>query len=189
MLPTGDIKQAILHPHPDVRMLAAHYFSRSFSSDNSVMPLIIEAVDTYGRENSVHLMGEGEQLPQTESTIEWCLNELRQDFDENEEALWNYRIAVAKVLVNSDLSLTLQRESETSEVLASIPELRLAFAERVSLLGRDSETVWRELEDFCEQERDTPYLSEMDMPYANRLVEALRAWRCGLRAKNPVDAR
>jgi len=173
MLSTGDIKQAILHPHPDVRRLAAHYFSRSFSSDTSVMPLIIEAVEKYGRENSVHLMGEGERLPQTESTIEWCLNELRQDFDENDEALWNYRIAVAKALVDSDLSLTLQRESEISEVLASIPDLQLAFAERVSLLGRDSETVWRQLEDFCEQEKDTPYLSEMDMPYANRLVEAL----------------
>ena len=174
MLPTEDIKQAILHPHPDVRRLAAHYFSRSFSSDTSVMPLIIEAVEEYGRENSVHLVGEGERLPQTESTIEWCLDELRQDFEENDEGLWNYRIAVAKVLADSDLSLTLKRESEISEALASIPDLRSAFTERVSLLGRDSETVWRQLEDFCEQEKDTPYLSEMDMPYANRLVEALR---------------
>jgi hypothetical protein len=173
MRPTEDIKQAILHPHPDVRRLAAHYFSRSFSSDTSVMPLIIEAVEQYGRENSVHLIGEGERLPQTESTIEWCLNELRRDFDENDEALWNYRLAVAKALVDSDLSLTLQRESEISEVLASIPDFRLAFTERVSLLERDSESVWRELEDFCEREKDTPYLSEMDMPYANRLVEAL----------------
>jgi hypothetical protein len=154
-------------------MLAAHYFSRSFSGDTSVMPLIIEAVEKYGRENSVHLVGEGERLPQSESTIEWCLDELRRDFDENDEALWNYRLAVAKVLVDSDLSLTLKRESEISEALASNPDLRLAFTERVSLLGRDSETVWRQLEDFCEQERDTPYLSEMDVPYANRLVEAL----------------
>jgi hypothetical protein len=172
-LSEAEIREAILHTDLSIRIAALHYFSRSFSSDTSIMPLIIEAVDKYGRENSVHLMGEGERLPQTESTIEWCLNELRQDFEENDEALWNYRIAVAKVLVDSDLSLTVQRESEISEALASIPELPLAFAERVSLLGRDSETVWRELEDFCEQEKDTPYLSEIDMPYANRLVEAL----------------
>ena len=173
MLSTGDIKQAILHPHPDVRRLAAHYFSRSFSSDTSVMPLIIEAVEKYGRENSVHLVGEGDRLPQTEPTIEWCLNELSRDFDENDEALWDYRIAVARVVVHSELSLTLKRELEIMEVLDFASDFKTGFSERVSLLAKDSETIWRELEDFCEQEKETPYLSEMDMPHANRLVEAL----------------
>jgi hypothetical protein len=172
-LSEAEIRKAILHTDLSVRVAALDYFSRSFSTDISVMPLIIEAVERYGRENSVQLVGEGERLPQTETTIEWCLNELRREFDEHDEKFWDYRIAVAKVLADSDLSLTLQRESELSEVLASIPELRLALTDRVSLRGKDSETMWRELEDFCEQEKDTPYLSEMDMPHANRLVEAL----------------
>jgi hypothetical protein len=168
-----EIRKAICHTDLSVRVAALDYFSRSFSTDTSVMPLIIEAVERYGRENSVHLVGEGERLPQTEATIRWCLNEMRREFDKNDETSWDYRMAVAKVLAHSDLSLTLKTESELSEVLASIPELRLAFSERVSLLEKDSETVWRELEDFCEQEKDTPYLSEMDTPHANRLVEAL----------------
>jgi len=173
MLPAADIKRAILHPQPDVRRLAAHYFSRSFSSDTSVMPLIVDAVEMYGRENSVHLVGEGERLPQTESTIDWCLDELRRDFDENDETLWDYRIAVARVVVESDLSLTLKRDSEIMEGLDFVSEFKTSRSERVSLLAKDSETIWRELEDFCEREKDTPYLNEMDMSHANRLVEAL----------------
>ena len=153
--------------------LPPHYFSRSCSSDTSVMPLVIEAVEKYGRENSVDLVDEGERLPQTESTIGWCLTELRRDFDEDDETLSDYRFALGEILVHSDLSLTLKSEPDILEVLAAIPELRFAFTERVSLLGKNAEMVWRELEDFCEQEKDTPFLSEMDIPHANGLVEAL----------------
>jgi SEC-C motif len=137
------------------------------------MPLVIEAVEKYGRENSVDLVAEGERLPQTESTIDWCLTELRRDFDEDDETLSDYRFALGGILVHSDLSLTLKSEPDILEALVSIPELQLAFTERVSLFGKNAEMVWRELEDFCERERDTPYLSEMDMPHANRLVETL----------------
>jgi hypothetical protein len=54
-------------------------FSRSFSDDALISPLVIEAVEKYGRANSVHLVGEGERLAQTEATIDWCLEEMRQD--------------------------------------------------------------------------------------------------------------
>jgi len=172
-LSEAQIRETIRHPDLPVRVASLHYFSRSFGSDTSVMPLVIEAVAMYGRENSVHLVGEGDCLPQTESTIEWCLSELRRDFDENDETLCDYRFAVAKVLAHSDLSLTLRKESGIMELLDFLSELKTAFSERVSLLAKDPETIWRELEDFCEQEKDTPYLSEMDMPRANRLVEAL----------------
>ena len=43
------IKQAILHPDPKIRERATRFFSRSFSSDPSLMPLVIKAVETYGR--------------------------------------------------------------------------------------------------------------------------------------------
>jgi SEC-C motif len=168
-----EIQRAILHSDPCARMTALQYFSRSCSSDTSVMPLVIEAVEKYGRENSVDLVAEGERLPQTESTIDWCLTELRRDFDEDDETLSDYRFALGGILAHSDRSLTLKSEPDILEALVSIPELQLAFTERVSLFGKNAEMVWRELEDFCERERDTPYLSEMDMPHANRLVETL----------------
>jgi hypothetical protein len=168
-----EIQRAILHSDPSARITALNYFSRSLSSDTSVMPLVIEAVEKYGREKSVDLVVEGERLPQTESTIAWCLTELRRDFDEDDETLSDYRYALGRILAHSDLALTLKSEPDISEVLVPIPELQLAFTDRVSLFGKNAEMVWRELEDFCEREKDTPYLSEMDLPHANRLVETL----------------
>ena len=136
-LTEADIQQFILHSDPSVRNAAVDYFSRSFSDNASVMPFVIETVEKYGRATSVHLVSQGERLPQSECTIEWCLKELRQEFDEDDENLRDYRFAIGKILACCDLALTLTREAEILEVLGSIPELRLAFAERVSLLGKN----------------------------------------------------
>ena len=115
-LPEEQIKQAILHLELPVRTLALHYFSRSFSDNTTVMPMVVEAVEKYGRQESIHLVGEGENLPQTESTIQWCLEELRRDFGEQDENLDNYRYALSKVLTSADPSLTLTKESHSIAV-------------------------------------------------------------------------
>ena len=116
-LPEAKIKQAILHSELPVRTLALDYFSRSISDDSTVMPFVVEAVEKFGREASIHLVGEGENLPQTASTIQWCLEELRRDFDEQDEYLDDYRFALSKVLASADPSLTLNKESEILELL------------------------------------------------------------------------
>ena len=45
--PEGKIKEAILHPDPEIRDRATGYFARSSCPDPSLMPLVIEAVETY----------------------------------------------------------------------------------------------------------------------------------------------
>ena len=52
-LPESKIKEAILHPDADIRERAVRYFDDSFSRDVSVMPLVIEAVERYGREGRI----------------------------------------------------------------------------------------------------------------------------------------
>ena len=172
-LPDDQIKQAILHSDLPVRRLALHYFSQSFSDDTTVMPVVIEAAEKYGRVASIHLVGEGQNLPQTESTIQWCMEELRQDFDEQDENLQNYRFALSKVLANADPSLLRDKESEVTELPALLPEFGKALSERIHLLDEDSNTLWDKLEEFCERENEKQYLNEMDLPHAYRLVEAL----------------
>ncbi len=46
------IKEAILHPDLDVRDRAASYFAKSDSPDPSIMPLVIQAVETHGRQDA-----------------------------------------------------------------------------------------------------------------------------------------
>lgn len=49
------IKQAILHPEEEMREQALHYFSNSRSQDDTVMPLVIQAVEKYGRNGCQNL--------------------------------------------------------------------------------------------------------------------------------------
>ena len=44
--PEAQIKQAILHPEEEMREQALHYFSDARSQDDTVMPLVIQAVES-----------------------------------------------------------------------------------------------------------------------------------------------
>ena len=72
------IKEAILDTDPEVRQRAIRFFAKSFSSDTSVMPLVIKAVETFGREDAYHLIGSSRDLPQTEDTVDWVIEELNE---------------------------------------------------------------------------------------------------------------
>jgi hypothetical protein len=75
--PEDKIKEAILHPDIEIRDRAVRYFAQSFSTDTSLMPLVIKAVEAYGRPNDAYrLIGASRELPQTEDTIAWIIDEL-----------------------------------------------------------------------------------------------------------------
>jgi hypothetical protein len=65
--PDDKIKEAILHPDIEIRNRAVRYFANSFSTNTSLMPLVIKAVETYGRQdNAYRLVGASSKLSQTE---------------------------------------------------------------------------------------------------------------------------
>src|SRR5450755_773690 len=98
--PEAKIKEAILHPDIEIRDRATMYFAKSFSSDLSIMPLVIKGVETYGRENDAYrLIGASRDLPQTEETIAWVIDELNNDLCEKYE---NYAYNLSMVLVDTD---------------------------------------------------------------------------------------
>ena len=65
-LTEAKIKAAIQHPEEEVRLTALRYFDDSYSRDESVMPLVIQAVETYGVETSFSILREADCLPQTD---------------------------------------------------------------------------------------------------------------------------
>ncbi|WP_417389752.1 SEC-C metal-binding domain-containing protein [Gimesia sp.] len=178
-LPEEQIKQAILHSELPIRSLALRYFTHSFSEDTTVMPLVIQVVEKYGREISIPFIRGGAGLPQTASTIEWCMEELRQNLVIDQENLDDYRYAYAlsNIITHADPLLTRTSELEILGLPGFLPELGSAFSERIHLLTEDAESLWNRLMNFCERENEKQYLSEMDLPHAYRLVEALG--RCG----------
>ena len=158
------IKEAILHPDMEIRDRATSYFAKSFSSDLSIMPLVIKAVETYGRENDAYrLIGLSRDLPQSEDTIAWVIDELN---DESCDKYENYAYNLSMVLVDADPALLLPRESDILEARHFLPDLRTPLTDRLRMLSWDEATCWQKLEEFCEEGKDkhTPTRSTWAKP-------------------------
>jgi hypothetical protein len=169
--PEDKIKEAILHPDIDIRDRAVVYFAKSFSTDTSIMPLVIRAVETYGRQNDTYrLIGASRDLPQTEDTIDWVIDELNAEPTATFES---YAYNLSMVLVNADAALLLPRESAILGALHFPSELRPALTDRLGMLSWDAATCWQRLEEFCEEGKDKEYVNEVNLSYANLVVEAL----------------
>ncbi len=111
-LSENKIKEAILDPDLEIRRRAISFFAKSYSTDRSVMPLVIEAVETFGRQDAYHLIGLSRDLPQTEATIAWIIDELNSVESDQHE---NYTYNLSMVLVKADPALLLLKESDILE--------------------------------------------------------------------------
>src|SRR4051794_13711314 len=102
------IKEAILHPDPEIRDRVTSYFAKSYSPDPSLMPLVIKAVETHGRHDAYRVVGLSRDLRQSEDTIAWVLAELN---DPQTDRYENYAFNLSMVLVQAEPALLLPRES------------------------------------------------------------------------------
>jgi len=169
-LSDSKIKEMILDTNLEHRRRAVSYFSESCSSDLSLMPLVIQAVEKYGRKNAYELIGSARDLPQTAGTIAWVIDELN---DEQNDPHENYTHNLAMVLVNADPTLLLQQESAILGSRHFQPHLRAPLTERLQMLAWDAATCWQKLEEFCEESKEKQYINEVNLDYGRRIVEAL----------------
>ncbi|NQV27473.1 MAG: hypothetical protein HQ518_24245, partial [Rhodopirellula sp.] len=142
-LPEPKIKAAILHPEEAVRLTALAYFADSFTTDASLMPLVIEAVEKYGRESAFRILRDAERLPQTETSFNWLLNELQADFDLKDVDQDNYRFAVCLALLSAPLDLLVEHNNLISDCPNFAPELFPALHELVTMASWDWATGWK----------------------------------------------
>ena len=179
--PEAKIKEAILHPELEIRDRAASYFGTSFSSDLTIMPLVIKAVETYGRQNDAYpLIGASRDLQQSEETIAWVIDELNGESCDKYE---NYAYNLSMVLVDADPALLLPRESDIFDARHFLASLRVPLTDRLRMLSWDEATCWQKLEEFCEEGKDKKDTSEINLGYANRVVEALARYGKDCEAK------
>ena len=141
-LPESKIKAAILHPEEDVRLTALAYFADSFTTVESLMPLVIEAVEKYGRESAFRILRDAERLTQTETSFNWLLNELQADFDPSDVDQDNYRFAVCLALLSAPLELLVEHQKAILNCPNFAPELVPALDELVKMASWDWATGW-----------------------------------------------
>lgn len=177
------IKEAILNAEVDIRERAIRYFANSSSMDLTVMPLVIEAVEKFGRTDAYRLVGSARDLPQTDATIGWVIDELN---DEQCDKYDSYAYNLSMVLLEADPVLVLPRESAILEARHFQPDLKSPFLERLQMLAWDEATCWLKLEEFCEEGKNKEYTNSVNLAHANRIVEALA--RSGDGCKEKVEA-
>ena len=130
--PAEQIKDAILHPDPEIRDRATSYFAKAYSADASIMPQVIRAVETYGRQDAYRLIGLARDLRQTDETIAWVIGELN---GESSDRFESYPYNLSMVLAEADPALLLPREAAILEARYLQPDLRPALTERLRMLS------------------------------------------------------
>src|SRR5262245_55933820 len=171
-LPEAKIKEGILHPEIMVREEALRYYADCFSRDTEVMPLAIQAMEKFGRENAFRYVHPLEQLAQSESTIDWVIREVHREV-KGAEAYDSYHFTLSRLLCAADLKLVAPRAQEIVSAPGFTKEMVPGFQERPQLAAWDAGQCWKELEHISAQALCGKDASEVDFDHANRVVEAL----------------
>lgn len=176
-LAESTIKAAILHPEEEARLTAVSYFSGSFSQDEAVMPLVIQAVERYGRDKAFRILRNAERLSQTQATVDWLLNGLRQDYALEDVEDDNYRFAIALILYGAPPDVLLQRQAELAALPMFPDQLRGPLDERLDMLSWDWNRGWAALEAFGQNTMRKGSFTWNDVRYADRIIESLARHR------------
>jgi hypothetical protein len=172
-LPAEKIKQAILHPDEEVRVTAVEYFSDSYSSDPEIMPLVIQAVEKYGRDSAFRILRDAERLVQTPSTLDWLVDQLRGDFDFTKIYEDNVCFATSLVILAAPVDLLVGRRAEI-EALGNFPEeLRSPLEDRLTMASWTWDQSWAALEELGRKTMSSDEFSWNDNSHAARIVKAL----------------
>ena len=72
------VKQAILHADRDVREAAVYYFSRSFSQDPTIMPLVMLAIEQFGKDDAFEIYSFVDDLVQADNTVRSLIRQVKR---------------------------------------------------------------------------------------------------------------
>ncbi|MGO9111198.1 MAG: SEC-C metal-binding domain-containing protein [Thermoguttaceae bacterium] len=169
------IKQGILHSEPDVRSEAVLYFSRSYTHDPSILPLVIEAIERYGWDDAFEVPYCISGLPLNDATLSWVLAQLQHKDAKKPDAYgytgrWH---TLNSLLSNADAELLAQHLDAIIDVLGIETVVIETMSQRVTLLTTDTEACWSALEQFCVDAKDVDDIGEVDLDYAYALIEAI----------------
>jgi HEAT repeat protein len=168
-LPEAKIKEALLHPEKIVRQEALHYFAKGHTQDQQVMPLAIQAIQTYGRNDAFffgHLLSD---LLQTAATIDWAIQQLNSPDAKQADQEFH----LSRLLCQADPKLLLPRQDDILSARGFNKHLVTAFEERLRLLTWDADKCWRELETISERNKNETETRKIGLDHSRHVVEAL----------------
>ena len=166
------IKRGILHPERMARDVAVRYFTNSFSDDPTIMPLAIQAVETHGWENAF-LYHSLTNLAQTEDTLLWGIDQLNRQGRPESEKDFTHCLRLSRIISQANVSLLMRHEQAVLGLEGLFAEQREMIAERLRMMTLDTESLWEELEQFCQDAKDNRYTDQLDLAQAFPMAEAI----------------
>ena len=176
-LSESTIKAAILHPEEEVRLTATRYFSGSFSQDETIMSLVVQAVQRNGTSNAFHILREAEHFLQSPATADWLISELRRDYNLQDLGNDNYRFAVALILYHARPELLSTRQDEIASLPMFPAQMRAPLQERIDVLSWGWDRGWAALEALGRDTMRRQGFTHNDARYAYRIIESLARYR------------
>ena len=172
-LTTDQIKQGILHPTQEVRDASVYYFTDCYSTDSEIMHLTVQTIDKFGWDDAFGMYSFLQHLVQTEETLSWTIDQLRHRRQPNNETEACLTSWLLDALTSADPVLLKAHEDDIRDLEAVDEDVLEAVEERILLHGFTAEKLWQELEEFCEHNKTEDYLTDEDIDFAHRLVEAM----------------
>jgi hypothetical protein len=170
LYPEEKIREAILHPDHKVQRAALSYFSNHFSSDPTIMPVVIQALEMPNSGlKTASLRRQTMNLRQTPETVDWLLRELNAPTTPDQN---HYHYACSQMLIQADIDLVAPRQAEIAAAENLHPRSLAEFNIRLRVQDWDQTTCWESLERFCDDNREA-YYDDMDWSYARVITERL----------------
>lgn len=172
-LSSEQVKQGLLHSDQSIRTEAAYYFSRSYTSDPSLLPMAIQAIEQFGWEQAFESYTFLKDLVQTDATLQWLIGKLEAlESPANEEQV-SIVSSCRKVLCHVDPQLLLKHAAAIEERL-TLDQLTFEVnRERIRLFQTPPDQLWDEFNERCLAFDDDEKVPESDIEHTNRIVEAL----------------
>ena len=172
-LSESQVKQAILHPDQNVRDAAIYYFSRSFSTDPDLVTLALQVVRQYGVEHAFFAYSFLNTLVHSDDSIRWLIQQIEMHEEPDDEDEDHFFDNLLSALSSADPSLLAAHEPEIAGMDNLDEYTAEAIYEQIHLPTLRPDTLWRELESFCQDFKEGDGLHDEDVDFACRLVSAL----------------
>jgi len=145
LLPAEKVRDATLHADQDVRDEAVYYFANSHSSDPTLMPLVIQAIEKHGFENAFSSYSFLEEIVQTDETVRWLIQQLDRLEPPTNAKEADPILAYISALTHADPTVLKNHESEIMALENLDPLSRDAISEQISFPSRPPEELWDDL--------------------------------------------
>ncbi len=173
LLAAEKVRDATLHADQDVRDEAVYYFANSHSSDPTIMPLVIQAIEKHGFDNAFSAYSFFNEIVQTDATVRWLIGQLDQLGPPANEKEAEPILAYISALIHADPAVLKNHKSQILALESLDPISKDALSERIWFPSRPSEELWDDFEDFCQTHEGEDSIPDEDFDFICRVVEAL----------------